>query len=685
MIDSHKSGVVSKRREWDSRNPLGEVGLKSIAKEPLSHPTKLKQQQMQLLDRVNNARQLVSVSQQTLKAESIKGWESDFLVTRNDYSMDRPLAPLKEKPKFNPNSSFTMAGLSFSVEQKGETTEGLAELEVLKSILNREGYLSRLFNVTQKMGKHFDAEVADMIDFIRTATIDTIEKIVLWRNSKRQHDAVFTWNGVNYLLKIPSDLDYLSGFIAVKRWMGFDLHRNPFCVPFPMELGLHMLSDQVLDPKHNNEGGNDMTEGFFIGGIREKRKKGEVRVSVSAGSKMSPYGIPEGTKGSIKGPKEHTGHQAASFVLNAEMVKIRQAEYVVLLEEQAHGKLTRDELGKVVPLPDPQQSHGQAHTHRMKNDHNLHTSTEFSKSTNFAQRGQNHCIKMSDTALPRNNRMGRGRLTPLDPTGTSRSIPNISTGSALVNGALVSGTARLSKKRTMADRLQVLNELRFEIQKKRHILADERDKKTRNRSLGASFGTVSYHNRTPPHSSNTSIASEEVEDPDDVDDVNVSSQALDELPSKANNGLSSPGNHNNLNKGRNVLFDLAEAEAEAEALSMAVSEVVGEGSGAGKTEEGYRAEARNETIPLAFLTPSADEEELRVREKEVELEIANLERAIGALSERPVSVSASISFVGEVRESDNVSDASSKSATSKSTNESKFAKKGMIIEIYKFF
>jgi len=45
------------------------------------------------------------------------------------------------------------------------------------------------------------------------------------------------WDGINYLLKMPSDLDYLDGYVAIKNWMGFPLTRNPFCVPYPMDAG----------------------------------------------------------------------------------------------------------------------------------------------------------------------------------------------------------------------------------------------------------------------------------------------------------------------------------------------------------------------------------------------------------------------------------------------------------------
>ena len=56
------------------------------------------------------------------------------------------------------------------------------------------------------------------------------------------HDAAFMWNGINYILKMPSDLDYLAEYLAIKRWVGFSLIRNPFCVPYPLEEGQELLN-----------------------------------------------------------------------------------------------------------------------------------------------------------------------------------------------------------------------------------------------------------------------------------------------------------------------------------------------------------------------------------------------------------------------------------------------------------
>jgi len=53
------------------------------------------------------------------------------------------------------------------------------------------------------------------------------------------------WNGVNYILKMPSDLDYLADYLAIKKWMGFTLIRNPFCVPYPLDEGKEILNSKL--------------------------------------------------------------------------------------------------------------------------------------------------------------------------------------------------------------------------------------------------------------------------------------------------------------------------------------------------------------------------------------------------------------------------------------------------------
>ena len=199
------------------------------------------------------------------------------------------------------------------------------------------------------------------------ASLDVVEKIIKWREIKGDHDAAFMWNGVNYLLRMSTDLDYLMGYLVVRRWIGFSIIRNPFCIPFPMEEGVDMFSEAVLAPKH--AGG---MEGFAVGGITEKTMRTKYairpRSTRSAGSEhnittggpyrargdassanpSSPSGATQSSAGRIAGRREEA--TASSIVLNEDMVKIRQAEMVILKEEEKLGKVARDPMGVIYPV-----------------------------------------------------------------------------------------------------------------------------------------------------------------------------------------------------------------------------------------------------------------------------------------------------------------------------------------------
>ena len=83
------------------------------------------------------------------------------------------------------NSYDTTSGITFSTEAKeSEQTIEALELEVLKSILNREAYLTRLKSLSRTVSRKFKPEIADIIDLIRAATLDVLESIVVWREAK---------------------------------------------------------------------------------------------------------------------------------------------------------------------------------------------------------------------------------------------------------------------------------------------------------------------------------------------------------------------------------------------------------------------------------------------------------------------------------------------------------------------
>eukprot|EP00943_MAST-04B_sp_MAST-4B-sp1_P008431 g8431.t1 len=119
-------------------------------------------------------------------------------------------------------------GLSF---QRTKSSDPSSELEVLKSILLREGYLERLHHLARRRGDQtaLRGDVIDVLDLIRISTVETIEAISKWKRTLVK-PYPFVWNGVNYLLKIPSDLNFLCRFPEIETWLGFTLMRNPFII-----------------------------------------------------------------------------------------------------------------------------------------------------------------------------------------------------------------------------------------------------------------------------------------------------------------------------------------------------------------------------------------------------------------------------------------------------------------------
>eukprot|EP01032_Pedospumella_encystans_P016914 gene16914-19277_t len=289
--------------------------------------------------------------------------------------MQRPQKDTGDKfPKHTvQNSSIGKAGITESSEEKSGTKDGLAELEVLKAILNREGYLNRLKAVARTVGKKFKPEVADVLDFVRATTLDVIDMIVRWREVKGDHDAAFMWNGINYVLKMPSDLDYLAEYLAIKRWVGFSLIRNPFCVPYPLEEGQELLNEASINPQHIEKGLT--TDGFVLGGMSKRTMRdvyiqgGSTKhgragdnedadrdgtagtVASESSTKISPYlsGAGSSVIVSSKAKSTSVGGAAQTFIFNENMSKIRQAELVILAEERKFGVLSKDPDGRLMP------------------------------------------------------------------------------------------------------------------------------------------------------------------------------------------------------------------------------------------------------------------------------------------------------------------------------------------------
>jgi hypothetical protein len=151
---------------------------------------------------------------------------------------------------------------SFSSEQqrsaRGRLLQPSTELDVLKCILLRETYITRLTAMTDALRKQqqlhskrrsqtavvaptaaLPSALLDLLDLLRVASVDVIEAITLWRLAQQNPypTPAFMWNGANYLLKMKSDTDFLAACKPLKAWLGFSAVQNPFLIPHDVDIG----------------------------------------------------------------------------------------------------------------------------------------------------------------------------------------------------------------------------------------------------------------------------------------------------------------------------------------------------------------------------------------------------------------------------------------------------------------
>jgi hypothetical protein len=310
------------------------------------------------------------------------------------------------------NVSRPHGGVTF---QRAQSTDPATELEVLKTILLREGYLKRLQHAARRRGGQtaLRADVIDLLDLLRTSTVEVVEAIAKWRRTLVK-PYPFVWNGINYLLKVPSDLDILNKVPEIAAWLGFDLARNPFVVPVGLDQRPR-TSDVVgaLQQSLSSRGGSTMgsSMGSTRGGMGSTRgsmsssgtggqswheigssepmdfiraqqvARGDEAAAERASKRERMGGAMKGIVGqsyntAVVNDPELTGQQSAAAsahsaadvqrkervaqeqaaerpfptsVGDVDMLRIRDAEKVLLEEEMIHGRMMRDEFGRLVP------------------------------------------------------------------------------------------------------------------------------------------------------------------------------------------------------------------------------------------------------------------------------------------------------------------------------------------------
>jgi hypothetical protein len=105
---------------------------------------------------------------------------------------------------------------------------GVAEVEILQKILVRERLLQELSKLI-KSGSDIVVimgEVIELIRAVRFETVDVIEEIALWQ-TQQPTPRPFLFKGVNYLLKVASDFDFLDNYDDIVERFCFEFKSNP--------------------------------------------------------------------------------------------------------------------------------------------------------------------------------------------------------------------------------------------------------------------------------------------------------------------------------------------------------------------------------------------------------------------------------------------------------------------------
>ena len=83
-------------------------------------------------------------------------------------------------------------------------------MDVLKAVILRENYIERIRQASEiSQFTTAPQTVVDLLDLIRLSTVEVIESIEEWKRTQTKPHP-FIWNGIDYLLKIPSDLDFID-------------------------------------------------------------------------------------------------------------------------------------------------------------------------------------------------------------------------------------------------------------------------------------------------------------------------------------------------------------------------------------------------------------------------------------------------------------------------------------------
>ncbi|KAF0686060.1 Aste57867_22122 [Aphanomyces stellatus] len=313
-----------------------------------------------------------------------KGRRPPTSSTPTSPPVHRPTSISKEDATSIVKAPAHRGNITFESESAGN---GGMELDVLKAIILREDYIGRLREMAESATPYaVVGSMANTLDMLRLTTVEVVETIVTWRKQQPKH-MPFKWNGVNYLLKIPSDLDFLEQCDVMVRWLGFSMLRNPFVVPDNLDAGRLQSfepSSLLLEP-FTAVGGHPVTPTVRTPPTSAQRlplpnkgAKTAYETRVLNDEDLVPRQKPTTATPPATGPKPKATFVLPSQIGDLDVLRIREAEKLLLAEEEIFGRHKRDLYGRVVPEAVANQ---QAKTASIRGQQNGATNEDVKSST----------------------------------------------------------------------------------------------------------------------------------------------------------------------------------------------------------------------------------------------------------------------------------------------------------------
>jgi hypothetical protein len=127
--------------------------------------------------------------------------------------------PLKMNPSFRTKAANIIGN-----------DDAAVEIEILQKIVIRENFLNELRKLIENQNDILSClnEVVEIVKALRFQTVDIVEGIHNWLKH-RLNPVPFLYRGMNYLLKIANDLDYLDQYDDIIEKFCFEFKNNPMC------------------------------------------------------------------------------------------------------------------------------------------------------------------------------------------------------------------------------------------------------------------------------------------------------------------------------------------------------------------------------------------------------------------------------------------------------------------------